>query len=145
MDSLQLVNPLRRDRLSLVLAVLVALGLAYDAYVHFDLASSYDAVKATVSQGQLFRLEAAFALLAAVLVLVSDSKIAWLFAGSLGLAGVVAVVLLRYVQVPAFGPFPQMYEPVWFAEKSLSAVAEGAVAVLWLVREGLRRGRPVTA
>lgn len=145
MDSLKLVSPLRRDRRSLVLALLVAVGLAYDAYVHLDLASSYDAVKATVSQGQLFRAEAAFALLAALLVLASDSRIAWLFAGSIGLGGVVAVVLLRYVEVPAFGPFPSMYEPVWFAEKTYSAIAEAAVVVLWLTREALRRGRPVSA
>ncbi len=144
MDSLKLVSPLRRDRLSLVLAVLVALGLAYDAYVHLDLAPSYDAVKATVSQGQLFRAEAVAALLAAVLVLASDSRLAWLFAGSIGLGGVVAVVLLRYVEVPAIGPFPSMYEPVWFAEKTYSAIAEGAVVVLWLTREALRRGRPTT-
>ena len=126
-----------------MLAVLVAVGLVIDAYVHFDLAPSYDAVKATFTQGQLFRLEAAFALLAAVLVLVSDSRLAWAFAGLLGLAGVVAVVLLRYVEVPAIGPFPSMYEPVWFGEKTLSAFAEGAVVLLAGARELLRR-RPTS-
>ncbi len=126
--------------MSLVLAVLVALGLAYDAYVHLDLAPSYDAIKATVSQGQLFRVEAVVALIAAVLVLVSDNRVVWLLAGGIGLAGVVAVVLLRYVDVPAIGPFPSMYEPVWFTEKTLSAYAEGAVAVLAGARE-VRRQR----
>jgi hypothetical protein len=33
-----LVNPLQRTRSSLVLAVVAAAGLAYDAYVHLDLA-----------------------------------------------------------------------------------------------------------
>ena len=40
-----------------------------------------------------------------------------------------AVVLYRYVDVPALGPLPAMYEPVWFTEKSLSAVAEAVAAI----------------
>ena len=36
-----------------------------------------------------------------------------------------AVMLYRYVDIPAIGPLPAMYEPVWFFEKTLSAVAEG--------------------
>jgi hypothetical protein len=50
-----------------------------------------------------------------------------------------AVLLYRYVDVGAIGPVPNMYEPVWFTLKTRSAVAEGAVAVVWLVREVLRR------
>ena len=41
-----------------------------------------------------------------------------------------AVLLYRYVNVPMLGPLPAMYEPVWFLEKSLSAVAEGTGRVL---------------
>jgi len=51
------------------------------------------------------------------------------------------VVLYHYVDIPAFGPFPAMYDPVWFFEKSVSAVAEGAGAVLaavGFVRAGRR-------
>jgi hypothetical protein len=47
-------------------------------------------------------------------------------------------VLYRYVDVGSIGPIPNMYEPAWFGEKTHSAIAEGLVAVLWLVREGLR-------
>jgi hypothetical protein len=132
------VNPLQRSRVSLVLALLVAAGLGYDAYIHLDLATGYDAIGEDITQGNLFRVEAVAAIFAAAFVLLSDSRIAWLIAGGVGLAGVVAVVLYRYVDVPAIGPIPAMYEPIWFAEKTWSAVAEGAVALLWLVREGLR-------
>jgi len=132
------VNPLTRAPVSLVLAVLAAAALGYDAYVHLDLASTYDPVGDSITQGALFRVEAAPAILAALVLLLSDSRLAWLFAGSVGLGGVVAVVLYRYVNVPAIGPIPQMYEPVWFQEKSLSAVAEGLVVVLFLVRESMR-------
>lgn len=50
-----------------------------------------------------------------------------------GLSAVVAVVLYRYVDIPAVGPLPAMYEPVWFFEKSLSALAEAVAAAAALV------------
>jgi hypothetical protein len=135
------VNPLRRSRPTLALALLTAIGLGYDAKVHLHLASGYDAVGTTITQGALFRVEAALAVLVAVAVLLSDSRLVWAAAGLTGLAGVTAVVLDRYVDVGALGPIPNMYEPAWFPEKMHSAYAEGAVAVLWLVREALRFGR----
>ena len=135
------MNLFRRSRLSLVLAVLTAVGLLYDAKVHLHLAGDYDAVGDTVTQGWLFRLEAVVAIAAAVAVLLSDRRPVWMAAGVTGLAGVGAVLLYRYVDVGAIGPIPNMYEPVWFAEKLRSAYAEGAVAVLWLVSEGARARR----
>jgi hypothetical protein len=49
-----------------VFTVLTATGLAVDAYVHFDLAPTYDAIKTgTLSQGDLVRAEAVLALVAA--------------------------------------------------------------------------------
>ena len=131
-----------RSRASLALALVAAAGLGYDAYVHLHLASGYDAVGTTVTQGALFRVEAVVALVAAVAVLVSDRRLVWAAAGLTGLAGVAAVVLYRYVDVGAIGPIPNMYEPAWFAEKSRSAFAEGAVAAAWLLREGLRFRSP---
>jgi hypothetical protein len=132
------VNFLRRSRLSLVLAVLTAGGLLYDAKVHLQLAGGYDAVGDTLTQGWLFRFEAIVAIAVAVAVLVSDHRLVWASAGLTGAAGVAAVLLYRYVDVGAIGPIPNMYEPVWFAEKLRSAYAEGAVAACWLVREGAR-------
>jgi hypothetical protein len=68
--------------------------------------------------------------LTAGFVLVRRSRIAFSVAAGVGLAGLVAVVVYRYFQVPAIGPIPSMYEPIWFFSKSLSAVAEAVVAVL---------------
>ena len=139
------MSALQRSRSSLALAVLAAVGLAYDAKVHLHLASGYDAVGSTITQGALFRIEAGVAILVALALLVSDHRLVWAAAGLTGLSGVVAVVLYRYVDVGAIGPIPNMYEPVWYAEKTWSAVAEGVVALLWLVREGLRlRGNPLS-
>lgn len=132
---------MRRPAFSLALAVLTAALLGYDAYVHLHLASGYDAIGETVTQGALFRVEAGLALAAALLVLVSDSRPAWAAAGVTGLGGVAAVLLYRYVDVGALGPIPNMYEPAWYHDKTWSAVAEGAAAVLWLTREAVRRLR----
>jgi hypothetical protein len=128
----------QRNRLGLALAVVTAAGLLYDAKVHLHLAGDYDAIGGRITQGWLFRLEAVVAIAVAVALLVSDRRVVWAAAGLTGSAGVVAVVLYRYVDVGAIGPIPNMYEPVWFAEKLRSAYAEGAVFLLWLVREGLR-------
>ncbi|MDX6197487.1 MAG: hypothetical protein QOJ79_638 [Actinomycetota bacterium] len=132
------MNLLRRSRLSLLLAAVAVAGLAYDAKVHLHLAGDYDAVGSTITQGWLFRIEAAIAIAIAIALLVSDHRLVWAAAGLIGLAGVGAVLLYRYVDVGAIGPIPNMYEPVWFAEKLRSAYAEGAVAAIWLVREGVR-------
>ena len=131
---------LRRSRTSLLLALLAAAGLAYDAKVHLHLAGDYDAIGGTITQGRLFRLEAVVAIAVAVAVLVLDRRLVWAAAGLTGLAGLAAVLLYRYVDVGAIGPVPNMYEPAWFPEKLHSAYAEGLVAVTWLLRE-VARGR----
>ena len=132
------MNPLTRTRSSLVLAVPAAAGLAYDAKVHLQLADVYDSVGDTITQGALFRVEAVIAIAAAVAVLVSDHRLAWAAAGLTGLGGLGAVLLYRYYDVGAIGPIPNMYEPVWYPQKTRSAYAEGGVAVVWLIREALR-------
>ncbi len=130
----------RRGRASFLLAFLAAVGLGYDAAVHLHLAGGYDAVGSTVTQGMLFRVEAGAASLVALAVLVSDRRLVWATAGLTGLVGVAAVVLYRYVDVGTLGPVPDMYEPVWFPEKTRSALAEGGVAAAWLAREAIRFG-----
>lgn len=130
----------RHDPLGTALRLLVAAALAIDGIVHLQLASYYQiAAPGGISQGNLFRIEAAAAILAAVYVLLRGSRPAYAAALIVAAGGVAAVLLYRYVNIPAFGPFPVMYEPVWFFQKSLSAVAEAAGAVLAAV--GLFRRR----
>lgn len=130
----------RAVRASTLLRVLAAALLGVDCYVHAHLAPTYATVGTDLTQQDLFILEAGLAGAVALAVLVSDHRLVWLVAGGVGFGGLAAVLLYRYVAVPGFGPVPGMYEPSWYAEKTLSAVAEGAVGVLWLVREALRRG-----
>jgi hypothetical protein len=116
-----------------------AAGLAVDAYVHWHLATQFDTLTGTgnihVSQGTLFRVEAALAVIAMTLVLVSRSRVAAAFAFLVAAGGVSAVLLYAYVDVGGFGPLPDMYDPVWTTEKAISAVAEvsAAVGALWLL------------
>ena len=113
-----------------VLTVIVAAGLAIDAYVHLDLASTYDVVKtSTLSQGDLFRVEAALAIVAGVALLVRPRRYTAWFAFLVSAGGVAAVLVYRWVDVGKLGPLPNMYEPYWYGEKTLSLVAEAIAAV----------------
>lgn len=117
--------------MNMALRVLTALALFIDAGVHIYLAPGYQAASpAGIGQGNLFLLESAAAVLAALWVLFRGSRASFALALAVALSAFVAVVLYRYVDIPAIGPIPAMYEPVWFFEKSLSALAEGAGALL---------------
>ncbi|MFI0990800.1 hypothetical protein [Streptomyces exfoliatus] len=107
-----------------MLRVLAAAGLAVDAYLHAHLAERYDAVSATISQGTLFRIEAALAALAALLVLVWRSALADVFAWTVAAGGLAALLLYRYVDVGELGPLPNMYEPAWFTDKNIVVAAQ---------------------
>jgi hypothetical protein len=110
--------------------LVAAAGLAVDAVVHLQLAPDYQlAAPAGIGQGNLFRIAAVAAALVAVWVLVRPSRLSFAAAFLVAVSALGAVLLYRYVDVPALGPIPSMYEPLWFPEKSLSAVAE-AVATL---------------
>lgn len=117
------------------LTIITVVGLAIDAFVHFHLAHDFSQVKtSTLSEADLFRVEAAAATVAAVALLVRPRRGTAAFAFLVAAAGTVAVVLYRYVNVGGFGPVPNMYDPFWApAEKNLSAIAEVVAAVTALL------------
>lgn len=121
--------------------IVAAAGLVVDVLVHVRLAGRYDLVSATVSEGTLFRLEAAAAALAALLVLVWRHWVGDLFAWVVAAAGIVAVLVYCYVDVGAFGPFPDMYEPIWSADKvwALAGQTAALVSLGWLLTATHRR------
>jgi hypothetical protein len=119
----------RRRIADLTLRGVTAAGLLIDAVVHLQLAANYQlAAPGGIGQGNLFRLEAALAVLALLLVLGTGSRTAYAGAFLVAAGGLAAVLVYRYYQLPSFGPIPAMYEPVWFFKKSLSAVAEAVAA-----------------
>jgi hypothetical protein len=116
---------------SWVLRVGTAAALGVDAVVHWQNAPAYDAVKATLSQGGLFRAEAVVAVAAGLLVLIRPRPSSWLAALLVGASALGAVLLYRYVDVGVVGPLPDMYENTWQVPgKLLSAWAEGAAVAL---------------
>lgn len=124
------------------LRVVIAVGLAIDAFVHLQLAANYQlAFPGGMGGGTLFRIQAAAAILAALYVLIRGSWLSYLIAAVVALSAFAAVVLSVYIQLPAIGPVPAMYEPIWFFDKALSAVAEGVAGVLAVVGMILVRRR----
>jgi hypothetical protein len=108
--------------------------LAVDAYVHANDAGNYDFNGTTITQGTIFRIEAAVASLAALLVLVWRRRAGWLPALVTAGSALAAVLVYRYIDVGTLGPLPDMYEPTWDVPgKLLSAYAEGGATSLALL------------
>jgi hypothetical protein len=121
----------RSTIVSWTLRVGTAAALGIDAAVHWQNASAYDAVTATIGQGELFRAEAVLAVAVGLLVLLWPRRGSWVAAFGVGASALAAVLLYRYVDVGSFGPLPDMYENTWQVPgKPLSAYAEGAAVVL---------------
>jgi len=106
--------------------IVTAVGLAIDAYVHWDLAPVYAEVRGTIDEGALFRAEAVVALLTAVAVIATGRRAAYLAGLAVGASALTALLIARYVDLGQLGPFPDLYDPTWFPEKLLAAFAEGA-------------------
>lgn len=134
----------RKTPLLIALRVVIAAALAIDAVIHLQLAPNFQlAVPDGIGGGNLFRLQAAAAILAALYVLIRGSRLSYAIAAVVALTAFAAVVLYRYVDIPAIGPIPSMYEPVWYFEKTLTAVAEGVggiLAILGFALLGRRAG-----
>ena len=132
------------------LRLITAAGLAYDAFVHADLAANYDhAAGGSITQGQLFLVEAGVASAAALLVVLVGRWIGFTLAFLVAASALGAVLLYRYVDVGSLGPLPNMYEPIWYGEKTRSAWAEGVAlgtAAIGLVLAAYTtKRRPVVA
>lgn len=113
------------------LVVITVAGLVVDAIVHFNLASAFENNKTSVlSEADIFRIDATLAIIAAVALLVRPRRYTAAFAFVVALAGTVAVLVYRYVDVGAFGPIPNMYDPYWQpVGKVLSVIGEAIAAV----------------
>jgi hypothetical protein len=133
------INRRERSPLQTGLILITVAGLAIDAIVHLAKASIYDANKTSVvTQGDLFRIEAALAILAALALVIHPRRWTALIAFLVSAGGAALVTLYRYVSLGKLGPIPQMYENTWtppYANpwKLLSLWAEVAAAVASLI------------
>jgi len=124
----------------LILRILIAGALIASAVIHFQLAAGFQqAAPGGVGGGTLFRLQGGAAGLAGLFVLIKGTRPSYRLATVVALASLVAVLAYRYIQIPAIGPIPSMYEPVWYTTKTITALAEGLALVLALTAYTLHR------
>lgn len=122
--------------------VLALAALVVAAVIHLRLAPQYQiAAPDGIGGGNLFRLQAVAALLVGVWLAWRGSRLAYAVAALVLFSALAALLLYTYVDVPPIGPIPSMYEPVWFTEKIVTAVAEGVGTLLALVGVGVARRR----
>lgn len=120
-------------------------GLGIDAYVHLDLAPVYSEAAAPISEGTLFRAEAVLALLTALALILSARRRSFLAGFAVSASALTLMLVSRYADLGPLGPFPDLYDPVWFAEKLWAAFAETAAVIaslagiLLLTLRGARR------
>ena len=114
------------------LRVAAAAGLGVDAFVHATSAGLYDGPGGGfITEGSLFRAEAAVSVLLAALLLIRPARLTWVAVLAVAGTALGAVILYRYIDVGAIGPVPDLYEPTWRVPGKLaSASAEAAVLVL---------------
>lgn len=121
-------------RTGVVLRVLGAAALGVSAFVHIDIARGLPLfADGGITLMGLFMAQGVVAALAALWVLLRGDTLAWLAVGAVGLASLAALVLSVYVEIPSVGPFPVIYEPIWYTEKYVAAAAAGAAALIALV------------
>lgn len=122
---------LRRWLISWPLRLVTAALLAVDAYIHADLIARYEPNQgsAALSQGDLFRIEAIVASLAALALLITASRLTWVLAGLVAASALGVLLVYQYHDPGTLGPLPNMYEPIWYPEKTLAAAAEGAAVL----------------
>ena len=113
----------------MILRLLTAAALAVSAYVHLDLSSAPYYAAGQLTLGALFLGQAVVAAVVALWVLARPSRPSYAAAAVVAAASFLALVLSTYVRLPSVGPFPVLYEPVWYAEKVVAAAAAG-VALL---------------
>ena len=125
----------RTERALRVLGVLGALTLGYSAYLHFRIAAERPPLfaDAQVTLSGLFVAQAVAATVVSLWVLVHRARLAWLAFGAVALGSLGALLLSVYVKIPSVGPFPTLYEPLWYADKVLAAVAAGLATLVALV------------
>lgn len=112
-----------RAGLDLVLRALTAAGLAVTAYIHLHLAADYAFVGKQITLADLFRAQAVAAIIAALLLLIRGKRLAWVPAILVAAGSLAALVGTVYVHVPAIGPFPAIFEPLWFPEKVVGVLS----------------------
>ncbi|TDC67942.1 hypothetical protein E1200_13270 [Actinomadura sp. GC306] len=123
--------------MGIVLRLLVAAGLAVDAVIHWrfapDMAPGPNSPSGTIAGDDLFYAQAIAAAVAAVLVLVWARRWTYALAFLVAASAAGAVLLYYFVDFGQLGPIPRMYDPSWYADKTISLAGELVAAVAALI------------
>jgi hypothetical protein len=122
--------------LRIITVTIAAVGLVVNAVIHLALAGPYDAITGTfLGQGDLFRIQALVTIVVAPLLLVSlrvrrVAVLVALAAVAVAAGGLALVVVTTLVplDLTAIG-LPYLFEPIWFADKIISALAQGIALI----------------
>ncbi|MER3388825.1 MAG: hypothetical protein RJQ01_02215 [Microcella sp.] len=106
-------------------------GLIVNAVIHLQLAATFDAIAgALLSQGDLFRVQAAAGIL--ITVALGAVRRAWVAAIAaviaLGGLGMLVLSTILVLDLTALG-LPAIFEPVWYVDKVVAAIAQGVAAL----------------
>ncbi len=123
--------------MGIVLRLLVAAGLAADAVVHWrfapDMAPGPNTPDDVIPGDDLFRAQAIAAAVAAVLVLAWARRWTYAIAFLVAASAAGAVLLYHFVDFGQLGPIPRMYDPQWYADKTISLAGELVAALAALI------------
>jgi len=123
--------------MDIVLRLLVAAGLAADAVIHWrfapEMAPGPNAPSGTIPGDTLFYGQAIAAAVAGVLVLVWARRWTYAIAFVVAASAAGAVLLYYSVDFGQLGPIPRMYDPSWYAEKTISLTGEVIAAIAALI------------
>jgi hypothetical protein len=114
-----------------------------DAVVHWLYAPDMASVEGgSIGGDTLFYAQAVVAAAVGLLVLVWARRWTYAIAFLVAASALGAVILYYYVDLGALGPLPNMHEPVWYGEKTYSAVGEGIAALAAAIGFFYRRRIP---
>ncbi|TDD26323.1 hypothetical protein E1287_36515 [Actinomadura sp. KC06] len=123
--------------MGILLRVLVAGGLAADAVVHWrfapDMAPGPNTPSGTIHGDDLFYAQAIAAAVAGLLVLFWARRWTYAIAFVVAASAAGAVLLYYFVDFGRLGPIPRMYDPSWYADKTISLAGEAVAALAALI------------
>ena len=130
-------------RTGLGLRIVGALALGFSAYLHFRIAAERPPLFADgqVTLSGLFVAQAVAATIVSLWVLVRGRRLAWIAFTLVALGSLAALVASVYIQIPSIGPFPVIYEPLWYTDKYLAAGAAAVASIIGIIAIA-RTGRP---
>lgn len=121
--------------LNLTARIITAVALVVNAYIHFRLATTFDAVTGTLlSLGDLFRIQGVAGVVVAILVVVLPRWWAALVAAGLAGAGIAMLVISVYapLDLSAIG-LPVISESAWYPDKLVALASQGIAMVAALL------------